>query len=83
MTRRTSVIALALIVLTIMLTGCTGIRERAAEIETRVEDAEEVADIASHAAAQNTASIRDLVQRIEALEQQVEELMQRPEVGND
>jgi len=83
MTRRTSVIALALIVLTIMLTGCTGIRERAAEIETRVEDAEEVAAIASHAAAQNTASIRDLVQRIEALEQQVEELMQRPEVGND
>ena len=83
MTRRTSLIALVLVLLTTVVSGCTGFRGRAAEIESRVGDAEELADIASRAAAQNTASIRDLVERVEALERQLEELMQRPEVGND
>lgn len=72
--KRVAMIALLVMVAALVLVGCGGFRERAEEAETRIADAEEKAQIAEQAAAQNTARILDLEDRVELLEQQLEEL---------
>ena len=61
-------------VVVLVMAGCGQFRERADEAEARIVRAEETAQIAEQAAAQNAARILDLEDRIEVLEQQLEEL---------
>ncbi len=72
--KRGLMIVLLVAAVALVLAGCGGFRERAEEAETRIADAEETAQIAEQAAAQNTARILDLEDRVEVLEQQLEEL---------
>ncbi len=59
--------------------GCGDFRERAAEVETRIAAAEDASEVAAQAAAANTARILELQDRIEALEQQLGELLDQGE----
>jgi len=67
--RHASMVVLLITATALVLAGCGDFRQRAAEVEDRITTAEQ-------AAAQNTARILDLQDRIEALEQQMEELHQ-------
>ena len=72
--RRVSMVVPLVAVVVLVMAGCGQFRERAEEAETRIVSAEETAQTAEQAAAQNTARILDLEDRIEVLEQQLEEL---------
>ncbi len=72
--RRGLMIVLLVTAVALVLVGCGDFRQRAEEAEARIADAEETAQIAEQAAAQNTARILDLDDRVEVLEQQLEEL---------
>jgi TolA-binding protein len=67
--RHASMVVLLITATALVLAGCGDFRQRAAEAEDRITTAEQ-------AAAQNTARILDLEDRIEALEQQMDELHQ-------
>jgi len=51
-----------------VLAGCGDVRQRAVEIQTRMESAEENARTAADAAARNTGRILELEQRVRDLE---------------
>jgi len=74
MRRRTVVLLLAAAV-ALSMGGCSGFRERAAEMQARLEIAEATAALAERGAAQNAARLLDLEERIEILEELVGELM--------
>lgn len=71
--RHASMAVLLLLAAALVLAGCGDFRQRAQEAEARIADAEQTAQIAERAAAQNTARILDLEDRIEALERQLED----------
>lgn len=77
--KRSSMAVLLVLVAVFALFGCTDFRRQAEEAQTRIANAEETARIAEQAAAQNTARILDLEDRVEALEEQLDELLQHPE----
>ena len=72
--KRVAMIVLLVMAAVFVLTGCGDFRERAEEAETRIGNAEEKAETAVQAAVENTARILDLEDRVEVLEQQLEEL---------
>jgi len=69
-------IALLVTAVALVLAGCGDFRQWAEEAETRIANAEETAQIAEQAASRNIARILDLEDRVEVLEQQLEELRQ-------
>lgn len=81
--RRISMVVLLVTAVALVLAGCGDFRERAEEAEARIVAAEETAQIAEQAAARNTARILDLEDRVEQLEQQVEEPRQEAEAEAD
>ena len=76
-------VVLLVAMVALVLAGCGDFRQRAAEVETRISDAEETAQLAERAAARNTGRILDLEDRVEELEQQVEDLRQEGEAEAD
>ena len=62
-----------------VLAGCGDFRRQAEEAQTRIASAEETANVAEQAAARNTARILELEDRVEELEQQLNELLLRSE----
>ena len=77
--RRSMLLGLIVVAGALILAGCGDFRERAAEVETRIAAAEDAAEIASQAAAANTARILELQDRVEALERKLNEVLDRPE----
>ena len=61
------------------LAGCSDFRRQAEEAQARIASAEETAQVAEQAAAQNTARILELEDRVEALEQQLDDRLLRSE----
>jgi len=76
---RGSMVALLVLSVVLVLTGCGDFRRQAEEAQTRIAGAEETAEVAEQAAAQNTARILELEDRVEELERQLAELLQRSE----
>jgi len=74
---RVARIVLAVTAVALLLAGCGDFRERAQEVEDRLVAAERSGETASSAAAQNTARLIALEERIEALEAEVAELQER------
>ena len=59
-----------------LLAGCADFRRQAEEAQARIASAEETAEIAVQAAADNTAQILVLEDRIETLERRLDELLE-------
>ena len=74
--KRTVPIALTAVLVASLLTGCGDFRRQAEEAQARIASAEETAEVAVQAAADNTARILVLEDRIEALEHRLDELQQ-------
>ncbi len=77
--KRGSMAVLLVLLGSFALAGCGDFRRQAEEAQTRIASAEESAQVAEQAAARNTARILELEDRVEALEQQLGELIQRTE----
>lgn len=71
---RVAMIVLVVAAVVFAVVGCGDFQQRAAQVETRISDAEDAAKIAQQAAALNTVRILELEDRIETLEQWLEEL---------
>jgi uncharacterized protein (DUF3084 family) len=61
-----------------VLTGCGDFQQRAAEIQTRIVNAEERAHVAEDAAASNTGRILELERRVNELEAALDRLQTAP-----
>lgn len=80
---RVAAIVLFATVAALVLVGCGDFQQRAAQVETRISDAEDSAQIAQQAAAQSLARILELEGRVATLEQQVGILLDATEVQAD
>ena len=67
-------IVLIVLAMALTLSGCGDFRQRAADIQTSIEDAEEKAQIAEQAAARNTGKLLNLERRMDELETALEEI---------
>jgi len=72
--RRAAMVVLAITALALLLAGCGDFQRRAQEMEDRVVAAEQDAEVASSAAARNTAQLLALQDRFEALQTEIAEL---------
>ena len=81
--RRVALATLAVATAALLLTGCSGFQQRAQEAENRIANAEERAQVAEQAAAQNTARILSLEDRVDALERQLAGLRQEPQAQSE
>ena len=59
---------LLIMVVALALAGCGDFQQRATEAQARIDAAERKAETAIQAAADNTARLRELLQRVELLE---------------
>ena len=66
--KRAVTILTILAVCAVVLAGCGDFQQRAAEIQTRIDNAEENAQLAADAAARNAGRILELEQRVSDLE---------------
>jgi TolA-binding protein len=78
--RHVSMVVLLFAAVALASTGCAHFRNRAEEAEARIAGTERTAQVAEQAAALNAARIIDLEDRVEALEQQLEDLSQEAQV---
>ena len=81
--RRAVLVVLTVAMVVALLTGCGDFQQRAQEAESRIADAEKRAQIAEQSAARNTARILELEDRVDALEQQLTDLLQEPETQGE
>jgi len=81
--RREVLVVLTIAMAASVLAGCGDFQQRAREAESRIANAEETAQVAEQAAASNTARILELEDRVDALEQQLADLLQEAETQSE
>ena len=81
--RRAVLVVVMVAMVASLLAGCGDFQQRAQEAESRIANAEEMAQVAEQAAARNTARIFELEDRVDAMEEQLADVLQEAETHGE
>ena len=70
--KRGVLVGALVVLIAVTLAGCADFQQRAVEIRTAIQEAQETAQTAEDAAVHNTARLLELTSRVEALERALE-----------